>query len=259
MSESRSATTASGREAGPRGRAQPVGHPRRGHLGPARDRLRLRVERLRQGAAERGGLRLVQAQGRPAVQRGDRDDLRRQLHRRPDPGQAGPAHGRHGRRRHLQRGGHPRVLREQRRHVLAARPRLRHHRRLRARHGLHRADRHAAEVVPRQAGTHHRARRGGLRLRRGHHGPGRAGPDRQHAEHPDQGLPLARDRLPRGPARRQLPVPQPAGGLPRGVGAEGGSRTHRRRAGRGHGRRRLHAVRGPAHAAVVPAHRHPHA
>ena len=41
---------------------------------------------------EPGRLRLVQAQGRAALQRRDRHDLRRQLHRRPDPGPQGPAH-----------------------------------------------------------------------------------------------------------------------------------------------------------------------
>ena len=59
----------------------------------------------------------------------------------------------------------------------AARDRLRRAGRLRPRARLHRADRHAAEVVPRPPRPDHRSRGRRLRLRRRGHRPDRAGPD----------------------------------------------------------------------------------
>ena len=98
--------------------------------------------------AGRGDWKLTKVAGQHPLRGHHRGDLLRHLPRRPDPGPPRP-------RVVALAGG---VLYSigvvlasfatGRRPVLAARPRLRRHRRLRPRPRLHRADRHAAEVVP---------------------------------------------------------------------------------------------------------------
>ena len=145
-----------------------------------------------------------------------------------------------------------RRLRRQPRPALAAGPRLRRDRRLRPRRRLHRADRDAAEVVPRQARADHRPGGRRVRLRCGAHRPGRAVADRQGPRRPDQGVHPARHRLPGDVAGRRLVLQQPARGLRR-AGLRAVAAAGRRAAAA-----RLHPGRGAAHPAVVPAHRDPH-
>ena len=114
--------------------------------------------------------------------------------------------------------------------LLAAHPGLRRGQRLRPRVRLHRADRDAAEVVPRQEGAHHRPGRGRLRLRCRADLPGRAVADRPRPRRPDQCVPAARHRLPRHVAHRRLVLPQPAAGLRR-AGLRAGERRGRRLGG----------------------------
>ena len=86
--------------------------------------------------------------------------------------------------------------------------------------GLHRADRHAAEVVPGQARAHHRHRRRRLRLRRRHHLTGRAADDRGQRRLPalpHEGLPAGSgsptsspgSSAPRSSATRRRGTPWP--------------------------------------------------
>ena len=107
--------------------------------------------------------------------------------------------------------------------------------------------RHAPEVVPRQARAHHRHRRRRLRLRRRAHLAGGPATGRPLPRGAHPGVPLARRGVPGHGADRRVVLPQPAGRLPgAGLAAEDD------RAG-GQLRARLHAGRGAAHPAVVPA------
>lgn len=173
------------------------------------DRRGLCLECLRQRAAGVLGVRALQAAGGGPVRGDDRDDLHRYLHRWPHPGPPGPAHRGAGRWRDLRSRNHSRLVRAERGSVLAACSRLRGHQRLRARSCLHRADRHAAEVVPRQARSDHRPGRRWFRLRRRADVSDRPVAHRPQPRRPDQGLPAAGHCLPGAFTDRRFVLPQP--------------------------------------------------
>ncbi|CAA9379904.1 MAG: hypothetical protein AVDCRST_MAG32-1465, partial [uncultured Nocardioides sp.] len=230
---------------------EPLAARRRRPAPAARHRRGLRVVGGRPRAGGGGVLAAQQGAGVAALHRDDRDDLHRQLHRRPHPGQARPPGRRARGRCHLRR-RHPAGLADERvGRPLAADPRVRRGQRLRPRLRLHRPDRHAAEVVPGQEGAHHGPGRRRVRLRRGDHGPRRPGADRPQRRRPHQRVPAAGAGLPRRGAGRGVGLPQPARRLHR-------PRPHTagRRGGRW-GQLGLHAGRGAAHAAVVPPDRDP--
>ncbi len=147
-----------------RRRLEPVAHPARRPLGAPRHRPGLRVEHL-QGTA-REGPRALRHPERTAVPARDRDARPVRRGRRHAGGAQRPALGDARLAGVLLRRLPDLGARRGHRAVLAGRPRLRRHRRDRARHRLHLAGVDADQVVPGPAGNGDRHRDHGLRRRR---------------------------------------------------------------------------------------------